>query len=239
MNMMKKVEPAAVHRALIEMMRQVETPEGMDAITREVSGAVVPFSPEERANLAKMTRAAVLLLAGGLSVDDAVGALSKAVDKPVSGVERVARAVWRAGEQRALTEKSFEDPSRTVRIARSYHDMIAGRAGPSEELTEFAISIGGGEPDYNEAGRRAMLGMLDAVLAPVPHLTSEFVELAAELNRGVERAAMSLVNAGPDDMFGEARTTDKGVEVTVMDGAGNLHNHVFGESSSETPDLNI
>lgn len=202
--------------ALTEMMNEAADPARLRRMCDEIFGGVTPMRKADREAREGVVRIAVTLLSAGTPPDAAISAIvsaSKGARDPEWAAAAV-RSVIRVADSRAGAQASADDEmpiDRAIAAAASYASVIDGRSAPSQELEDLAREVGGGKPNYDEAGRRAMLAVMRLAFAPgAATITPATLGLWAAVNAKMEAAVLTVAGAAPGERFEDAEYDEYG-----------------------------
>lgn len=202
--------------ALTEMMNEAADPARLRRMCDEVFGGVTPLRKADREAREGVVRIAIALLAAGTPPDattDAIVSASKGARDPEWAADAV-RSVIRVADARAVDDKRLREEipiDVAISAAASYAALIDGRGVPSPELEDLARQLGDEQPNYDEAGRRAMLSVMRLITASgSAPITPSTVGLWASVNSKMGAAALAASSAAPGDSFEGVEYDDDG-----------------------------
>lgn len=228
--------------ALVDMMNDARDPNLLRDMTQKVFGGVIPLRKSDREDHEAVVRIAVTLLSNGISPKVTAEQIVKStkVRRDAEWTEKAVTGVMQVAQDRAQ-HRPANDLDLNLEIAVSYVDVIRGRASPTESLEQAAINHGKGEPDYNAAGRTAMVETLDALMGPQTiELTPNVVRLWAAINAKIEAAARLAADAEKFEDFCGAEVDDNGRVYVNLSNRGGLDRTVeISENGNDNENFSL
>lgn len=210
--------------ALTEMMNESADPARLQKLSDRVFGNT-PLWKAEREARAATVRMAITLLAAGTPPETATAAIVRATkgERSREWASQMMSSILDLADANALRRGAVTGmpADAAIRVAASYASLISGTGSPSEELTDLATEVGDGYPNYDEAGRQAMLGVMRLLTEPgAASINKETLRLWSALNAKMESALMAAAEGLDDESFVEAVEGDDGSITVILEREG-------------------